>query len=379
MRELCCTDIASMTIQGLLDRTGVMETAKVDGVVCGSAQGDIKAFNPARYAALGAGLPVETECHYIEMQDGSAVSSINHAAAQIALGYADILIAGGMESCSTPAIYYSTTVPPYRQIGPRPLTMHLAPTSEQDLSADKIFEQMAAKWGVCREDCDEYALRSRQRLRDACQSGLVGGEIIPYRKPAGGTSLEQVIDQDEYPRAEVTMEEMQSLPPILEGGINTAGNTAGKGDGAAFVLVMAAEKAKELGYRPYARWVAGADAGVEPRLMGIGSVFSSLKALKIAGLTLADMGVMECNEASAAQNLCVIKELEAQTGDKVDLSVWNPNGGAIALGYPAGASGAQLAIFSMKQMERSGVRYGLFSACCKGGHGVTTIIENLRR
>lgn len=134
------TDIASLVIKGLLDKTKVLEKAKVDGVVCGSAQGDIKAFNPARYAALGAGLPIETECHYIEMQCGSAITSINHAAAQIALGFADIMVAGGMESHSTSAIYFSTTVTPYKQIGPTPLKMHLAPTAEQDITMIQVSD-----------------------------------------------------------------------------------------------------------------------------------------------------------------------------------------------------------------------------------------------
>ena len=379
LKDLCSTDIASMVIKGLLDRTKVLEKAKVDGVVCGSAQGDIKAFNPSRYAALGAGLPIETECHYIEMQCGSAITSINHAAAQIALGFADIMVAGGMESHSTSAIYFSTTVTPYKQIGPTPLTMHLAPTPEQDISMLQVSDGMAEKWGASREACDEYALRSQERLAAAYASGLIGDEIIPYVKPATKKTPEQVFDKDEFPRPETTMAGLSKLKPVLEGGVTTAGNASGKNDGAAFVLMMTAEKAKELGYEPYARWVIGADVGVEPRSMGIGPAFSSLKALKMAGLTMDDLGVFECNEAFAAQNLGVIYELENQIGKKIDQRIWNPNGGAISIGHPNGASGARIGIFAMKELERNGGKYGLFSACCGGGHGTTTIIENLRR
>ena len=379
LKDLCSTDIASMVIKGLLDRTKVLEKAKVDGVVCGSAQGDIKAFNPSRYAALGAGLPIETECHYIEMQCGSAITSINHAAAQIALGFADIMVAGGMESHSTSAIYFSTTVTPYKQIGPTPLTMHLAPTPEQDISMLQVSDGMAEKWGASREACDEYALRSQERLAAAYASGLIGDEIIPYVKPATKKTPEQVFDKDEFPRPETTMAGLSKLKPVLEGGVTTAGNASGKNDGAAFVLMMTAEKAKELGYEPYARWVIGADVGVEPRYMGIGPAFSSLKALKMAGLTMDDLGVFECNEAFAAQNLGVIYELENQIGKKIDQRIWNPNGGAISIGHPNGASGARIGIFAMKELERNGGKYGLFSACCGGGHGTTTIIENLRR
>lgn len=379
LKDLCSTDIASLVIKGLLDKTNVLEKAKVDGVVCGSAQGDIKAFNPARYAALGAGLPIETECHYIEMQCGSAITSINHAAAQIALGFADIMVAGGMESHSTSAIYFSTTVTPYKQIGPTPLKMHLAPTAEQDITMIQVSDGMAIKWGASRQACDEYALRSQERLAAAYASGLIGDEIIPYVKPATKKTPEQVFDKDEFPRPETTMEGLSKLKPVLEGGVTTAGNASGKNDGAAFVLMMTAEKAKELGYEPMARWVIGADVGVEPRYMGIGPAFSSLKALKMAGLTMDDLSVFECNEAFAAQNLGVIYELENQIGKKIDQRMWNPNGGAISIGHPNGASGARIGIFAMKELERNGGKYGLFSACCGGGHGTTTIIENLRR
>ncbi|WP_297870809.1 thiolase family protein [uncultured Oscillibacter sp.] len=380
LKQLCCSDIASLVMKGLLERNKThMAAEDVDAVVCGSAQGDIKAFNPARYAALGAGLPVQTECHYMEMQCGSAITSINHAAAQIALGYADVILAGGMESHSTSAVYFDTTIPPYRQIGPRPLVMHLAPTPEQDISMLQVSDQMAAKWKISREQCDEFALRSQSRLQTAYRTGITGAEIIPYTQPASRKEPEKKADRDEHPRPEATMEGLRSLSPVLEGGVTTAGNASGKNDGAAFVLLMSAEKARELGYVPYARWVTGADVGVEPRYMGIGPVFSSLKALKAAGLTLDDLDVFECNEAFAAQNLCVISELEHQTGKRIDPSIWNPNGGAIAIGHPNGASGARIAWFAVKQLERTGGKYGLFSACCGGGHGTTAIIENLRR
>jgi len=150
-------------------------------------------------------------------------------------------------------------------------------------------------------------------------------------------------------------------------------------DGAAFVLMMTAEKAKELGYEPYARWVTGADVGVEPRLMGIGPAYSNLLAIQRAGITVDDIDVFECNEAFAAQNLGVIREMEIQSGKTIDQAKWNPNGGAISFGHPNGASGARIGIFCMKELARSGGRYGLFSSCCGGGQGVTTLIENLRR
>ena len=143
--------------------------------------------------------------------------------------------------------------------------------------------------------------------------------------------------------------------------------------------MMSAEKARELGYEPIARWIMGADIGVQPSLMGIGPAYSNLLALKRAGLHVSDLSVLECNEAFAAQQLAVIKEMEAQSGVKIDQDRWNPNGGAIAIGHPNGASGARICMFAMKELMRTGGRYGLFSSCCGGGHGTTTIIENLKR
>ena len=143
--------------------------------------------------------------------------------------------------------------------------------------------------------------------------------------------------------------------------------------------MMSAEKAYALGYEPLARWVGGADIGVKPSIMGIGPAFSNLKALKSVGLKLSDMDVIECNEAFAAQNLSVIKELEKQTGETIDMNRWNPNGGAIAIGHPNGASGARVGFFAMKQLEKTGGKYGIFCSCCGGGHGTSTRIENLRK
>ena len=187
-----------------------------------------------------------------------------------------------------------------------------------------------------------------------------------------------IVDKDEHVRPQTTMEALAKLKPV-NGGVTTAGNASGLNDGAAFVMMMSADKAKELGYEPFARWVCGADYGVEPRLMGIGPAYSNLNAIKQAGLTIADIDVFECNEAFAAQNLGVIKEMEIQSGATIDQAKWNPNGGAISFGHPNGASGARIGIFCMKELARSGGRYGLFSSCCGGGQGVTTLIENLRR
>ncbi len=379
LRGLSATELAAFVLRGLAERTGILERGKVDGVFCGNALGDLKSANPARYATLAAGFPVETESHFVEMQCGSAITSINHAAAMIATGNADVLMVGGMESYSTMWIGFSMNDEPYKMIPPLPLAPHLAPTKEGDISMLEVSDRMAAKWGISRTEADEFALRSQQRLAEAYRKGITGDEIIPYVIPATKKTPETVIEKDEFPRPGTTMEGLSKLRPVLPDGVTTAGNSSGRNDGAAFLLMMSADKAKELGYTPAARWIAGADIGVDPAEMGIGPAFSNLKAMKLAGLDLSDFDVLECNEAFAAQNLAVIREMEKQTGTVIDQDKWNPNGGAISIGHPNGASGARIGMFAMRQLEQAGGRYGLFSSCCGGGHGTTTIIENLRR
>ena len=379
LRDLASTEIAGFVLRGLLKRTGILDKIKVDGVFCGNALRDAKASNPARYAALCAGLPVETEAHYVEMQCGSAITSVNHAAAMIAMGYADVLLVGGMESYSTLCAEFSMNDEPYKLIPPIPLMSHLAPDKEEDISMIQVSDGMARKWGVTREEADEFAARSQQRLEDAYKKGITGDEIISFTIPATKKMPEVVVDKDEFPRPDTTVKRLAKLHPVIPGGVTTAGNASGRNDGAAFLLMMSADKAKELGYTPYARWVIGADIGVRPSEMGIGPAFSNLKAMKLAGLNVSDFDVFECNEAFAAQHLAVIREMEHQSGLTIDQAKWNPNGGAISIGHPNGASGARIAMFAMRQLERTGGRYGLFSSCCGGGHGTTAIIENLRR
>ncbi len=379
LRDLASTEIAGFVMKGLIEKTKITEKGKVDAVVCGNALHDGKAANPARYAALCAGLPEETEAHFVEMQCGSAITSVNHAAAMIATGYADVILAGGMESYSTMNAEFSMNDEPYKLIPPLPLAPHLAPDKEEDISMIEVSDKMARKWNVSRSEADEYAARSQERLAKAYDKGITGDEIIPYTIPATRKTPEIVISKDEFPRPDTTVEILSRLRAVMPEGVTTAGNSSGRNDGAAFLLMMSADMAKELGYTPYARWITGADIGVEPSLMGIGPAYSNLKAMKRAGLSPDDFDVFECNEAFAAQNICVIREMEKQTGKKINQDKWNPNGGAIAIGHPNGASGARIAMFAMRQLEQTGGRYGLFSSCCGGGHGTTTVIENLRR
>jgi acetyl-CoA C-acetyltransferase len=236
-------------------------------------------------------------------------------------------------------------------------------------------DRMAKQWGITREACDAFALRSQQRAKRAQDAGYFEDEIVPVVIPGTKKTPEVIFKADEHLRPNSTMEGLQKLSPVYPGGVTTAGNASGLNDGAAVVLMMSEEKAKELGYQPKARWVGGADVGVDPKIMGIGPAYSNMKLLERFGLKVSDIDVIECNEAFAAQNLGVIQEMENLSGEKIDLDKWNPNGGAIAFGHPNGASGARVAIFTMNELIRRGGKYGIFCSCVGGGMGVSTLIE----
>ena len=377
LRPYTAVELASMTIKGLLDKTKILEKGKVDSVMAGSASGDLNTQNFARYACLGAGLPYETSATFIEMQCGSSIACINNAALQIATGVIDTAICGGAESHSQTFYKFTASPVPYKKIPPMAAPVRLAPTVEDDISMIEISDLMAKTWDITREECDEFALRSQKRAVNAIEKGYFKDEILPIDVKYSKKGEAVRFDEDEHPRGETTIEGLSKLKPVVKDGVTTPGNASGLNDGAAFVLMMSAEKAKELGYRPIARWVYGADVGVDPKLMGIGPVYSSLKVFEKTGLKLSDMDVIECNEAFAAQNLSVIKQLQKSTGEKIDMDKWNPNGGAIAFGHPNGASGGRVCIFTMNELRRKKGKYGLFTSCCGGGLGVTTIIENI--
>ena len=380
LRDFYPTDLAAAAVRGLVEKTKIHERGgQVDSLFCGSAFPDAQTVAPARYISLAAELPYEVSCTYAEMQCGSSINAINLAAWKILAGASDIAIVGGVESHSQIIAKFPTSMTPYRNIVPAAIPQKAAPTADQDISMIEISDKMAKRWGISREACDEFALRSQQRAGAAASKGCFKDEIIPVTIKGGKKVPDRLFTEDEFLRPDTTTESLSKLKPVMgEDCVTTAGNASGRNDGSAFVLMMTAEKAKELGYEPYARWLCGADYGVEPKYMGIGPVYSNFLALKRAGLQINDIDVHECNEAFAAQNLSVIKEMENQSGGKIDAENWNPNGGAIAFGHPNGASGARICIFTMKELARRTARYGLFSACCGGGHGVSTLIENLR-
>ena len=379
LRQFFPADLLGMSIKGLLEKTQLLERGgKVDSVLAGSALNDGHVYNFARYAALYAGLPYETSAAYIEMQCGSAITSINYAARLIATGDKDIIVAGGAESHSQAIARFSTSVEPYRMNPPKLIQPILSPIEGDNLSMLQISDRMAKLWNVSREECDAFALRSQQRAAAAINKGYFVEEIIPVEVPVKkGPNIK--FDYDEHVRPDSAMEGLAKLRPVNEGGVTTAGNSSGMNDGGACVLMMSEEKAKELGYTPIARWIDGTDVGVDPKIMGIGPAYSNAYVMKRNHLKISDIDVYECNEAFAAQNLSVIKQMEEMFGEKINQDNWNPNGGAIAFGHANGASGARVGMFTMKELQRRGGRYGLFSSCCGGGLGVSALIERYEK
>jgi acetyl-CoA C-acetyltransferase len=237
-------------------------------------------------------------------------------------------------------------------------------------------ENLAEQWKVSREAQDEFSYQSQMRAVRAIQSGRFKEEIIPVLIPQRkGDPLS--FDVDEHPRADTTLDKLAKLAPVFKkGGTVTAGNSSGLNDGAAALLVMSADKARSLGYRPLARLLSSAVVGVDPRIMGIAPAYVIPKALKRAGLKFEQMDVVECNEAFAAQTLAVVRELENQ-GMKVDMEKLNPNGGAVALGHPNGMSGARLALTLIRELHKRNGRYGIASLCIGGGQGIAAVFERI--
>lgn len=379
LKDIYASQLASIGIDGLLAKTGILEKASVDSLFLGSAAGCSLSLNPARHALLGSKLPHETSASYVEMQCGSAIDAINHAAWKILANQADIVIAGGMESYSQIAVKFSMSTPPYKMIPPMPLAMKMSPRDEENIGMGITAENLQEKYRISRQASDQFAFNSQMRAKAAMEAGLFDEEIVPVPFPATRKTPAYEFKKDEHPRPESTLESMAKLGPVFKkGGTVTAGNSSGQNDGSAFVLMMSADKAKELGYEPMAKWLSGADYGCDPRVMGIGPAYAMPMAVKRAGLKFSDMDVMECNEAFAVQNLAVIKEIEKKTGHTIDMDKWNPMGGAIAFGHPNGASGARICMFAMRHMIRNNGRYGIFGSCCGGGLGVATVIENLQ-
>lgn len=366
--------LGEKVIREVLNRYG--KEVEVDEVIMGQAKQSQDQSNVARLAALRAGLPVTVTGYTVHRQCGSGLQAINNADMQIKLGLSDVIVAGGTESMSTAPYYLRNARFGYRAGS----GMLLDPNTESqpgsqprevygELTMGLTAENLAEKYHISRQEQDEFAHRSQVLADRAIKEGKFKEEIVPYEVKERKKTY--TFDSDEHPRL-TSPEKLATLPAVFkEGGTVTAGNASGRNDGAAAVLMMSKEKAEYYGLKPQAKIIAQAVSGVSPEIMGIGPVDSTKKALKQAGLKLDDIGLIELNEAFAAQALAVIRE------SGMDLEKVNVNGGAIALGHPIGATGAILMTKLLHEMKRRGEKYGLVTLCIGGGQGISTIIEYL--
>jgi acetyl-CoA acyltransferase len=363
-------DLAAMAIQGALQRLPTLDAKEVEDVIIGCAmpEGE-QGMNVARIASLRAGLPIEAGAMTVNRFCASGLQSIALAAERIACGGADVIIAGGTESMSLiPMGGNKVSINPW-------IEQHYP---DSYLSMGLTAERVARHYGVTREDADQFALASHQKALAAQAAAKFAEEIVPvtiaYAHPNGGVKLkksEVEFRADEGPRADTSFDALAKLRPAFHAkGTVTAGNSSQMSDGAAAAVVMSEERARALGIRPLARFVAYAYAGCLPEEMGVGPVYAIPKALKMAGLKLDQIDLIELNEAFAAQALAVIKTLA------LDPSRVNVNGGAIALGHPLGCTGAKLTATLIGEMKRRSARYGLVTMCVGGGMGAAGIFEN---
>ena len=355
-------ELGSIVIKEALNRAGV-KPEQVDEVLMGCVIQAAQGQNVARQASIKAGLPIEVPAVTLNVVCGSGLNCVNQAAAMIMAGQADIVVAGGMENMSM-APYAMTKATIFDTMVNDALTdafnhYHMMITAEN----------ICDRWNLTREELDEFSANSQQKAEKAMAEHKFDDEIVPVPVKVKKQIVEFKVD--EGPRPGTTVETLAKLRCCSgkEGGMVTAGNASGINDGAAAIVVMSEEKAKELGVTPMATWVQGALAGVEPEIMGIGPVAATRKVMERTGLTVDDMDLIEANEAFAAQSVAVAKELG------FDMSKVNVNGGAVALGHPVGASGCRILVTLLHEMQKRDAKKGLATLCIGGGMGCATIVE----
>src|SRR5215475_2395997 len=363
-------ELAAVAIKGALARVPQLDPKEIEDVILGCAMPEAEqGMNVARIASLRAGLPVDVSAVTINRFCSSGLQAIAMAAERIMSGGAEVMVAGGTESMSMIPMGGN-------KISPNPWLVEHYPDAY--LSMGLTAERVAQRFGITREQCDEFSLHSHQKALAAIQAGKFEDETIPvpvsFTAPNGSKPKRQeiIFKTDEGPRADTTLEALSALKAAFHvKGTVTAGNSSQMSDGAAAAVVMSAERAQALGIRPLARFVSFATAGYKPEEMGLGPVFAIPKALKLAGLKLNDISVIELNEAFAAQALSVIKEAGLDP-DRV-----NPNGGAVALGHPLGCTGAKLTASLIRELKRRNAKYGIVTMCVGGGMGAAGIFENI--
>jgi acetyl-CoA C-acetyltransferase len=379
-KDVPVAELAARVISELMTRTSLPPEA-VDDVVLGQGYPNGEAPALGRVAALDAGLPVETPGMQVDRRCGAGLQAIMLAAMQVQTGVAELVLAGGAESMSQ-AEFYATGMRWGVKGGSIALQDRLARGRVTAGGAShpvpggmiETAENLRRDYGIPRAEQDELALRSHRLAVAAQQDGTFSEEIVPVTIRVRGE--ERVVDRDEHPRADTTLERLAELRPIMSRSdpeaTVTAGNASGQNDGAAVCVVTHPERAAELGLRPFARLVSWAVAGVAPETMGIGPVPASAKALERAGLTLADMDLIELNEAFAAQALAVLREWDLPDG----LERVNVHGSGISLGHPIGATGGRILTTLLRELRRRGGRYGLETMCIGGGQGMSAVFES---
>ena len=371
LKDISTVDLGSLVIKNAIERAG-LEPEQVDEVIMGNVLGAGLGQNVARQMSVHAGVPVTVPAFTINKVCGSGLKSVQLAVQAVLCGDAEVVVAGGAENMSQ-----APYILPNQRWGSRMGNATVVDTMLRDGLTDGFedyhmgitAENVAEQYGITREDQDSFALQSQKRAVAAVESGRFKEEIIPVEIPQRrGEPL--VFDMDEFPRKDVSLEGLSKLRPAFQkDGSVTAGNSSGINDGAAAVVVMSAEKAKELGVPVLATIKSYASAGLDPKVMGCGPIYASRKALEKAGLTVADLDLVESNEAFAAQACAVAKELN------LDLEKVNVNGGAISLGHPIGASGCRILVTLLHEMQRRDAKRGLVTLCIGGGMGTALIVE----
>lgn len=375
LKDVPVNDLCETVIREVLNRSN-KTNLKIDEVIIGQAKQSADTSNLARLATLQAGLSVNIPGYTVHRQCGSGLQAINNADMQIKLGLSDVVIAGGAESMSTAPYYirnarYGLHAGNGLLLDPNTESQSSSQPSKEygNLTMGLTAENLADKYEISRLEQDEFARRSQELAYNAIKEGVFSKEIVPFK--INKRKKTTFFKEDEHPRLS-TIDVLGKLPAVFKkNGSVTAGNSSGRNDGAAVVLMMNKEKLNEYGLIPRAKIIAQASSGVSPEIMGIGPVESTKKALKQCNLSIEDIDLIELNEAFSAQALSVIKET------KMDIEKVNVNGGAIALGHPIGATGAILMTKLLHEMERRGDKYGLVTLCIGGGQGITTIVENL--
>lgn len=378
LKDVRPDDLGAVVIKALIERNPNVPASDIEEIVLGNAnQAGEDNRNVARMSSLLAGLPISVSGTTINRLCGSGLDAVMYAARAIAVGEGDIYIAGGTESMTRAPFVMAKPIQDYPRgnmelfdttIGWRFTNLKLKEMYGVD-TMPQTAENVAQRHNVTREDQDKFAYESQQKTKKAIEENKFVNEIVPvvYHDRKGN---EIVVDCDEHPRPDTTLEKLNKLKPIFQDGTVTAGNASGVNDGASALLLMSAEKAKELGLKPLVKYVVGATAGLEPAVMGLGPIYSTRKALQRAGLTIGDLDLIELNEAFASQSLECIRQLEC------DESIVNVNGGAISLGHPLGASGARILTTLIYEMKKQDSRYGLATMCIGVGQGISVIVEN---